>query len=178
MLIRKLFVRESKITHKYYSCVHSEIPRQICSVTYSSSWNVVTMASTLRRMHNLSREPKTRGQTSRLSSQGAHMDDVENPYESKKKKKKELPIYAYPHLTLVLTRTSSPSKVGAGAGVNLFAGGAIEVLCSSQAYRHAAYRRVRRDGALGRPACVTRGMWEMSLDYSPCSILWHVWAWL
>jgi hypothetical protein len=87
-------------------------------------------------------------------------------------KKKELPIYAYPHLTLVLTRTSSPSKVGAGAGVNLFAGGAIEVLCSSQAYRHAAYRRVRRDGALGRPACVTRGMWEMSLDYSPCSILW------
>jgi hypothetical protein len=39
--------------------------------------------------------------------------------------------------------------VGAGAGVNLFAGGAIEVLCSSQAYRHAAYRRVRRDGALG-----------------------------
>jgi hypothetical protein len=86
MLIRKLFVRESKITHKYYSCVHSEIPRQICSVTYSSSWNVVTMASTLRRMHNLSREPKTRGQTSRLSSQGAHMDDVENPYESKKKR--------------------------------------------------------------------------------------------
>jgi hypothetical protein len=58
-------------------------------------------------------------------------------------KKKGLPIYAYPHLTLVLICTSSPSKVGAGAGVNLFAEGAVEVLCSSLGYRHAAY--VERD---------------------------------
>ena len=62
---------------------------------------------------------------------------------------KKLPIYVYPHLTLFLIRYLIAELRGVGVGVNRSAGGAVEVLCSSLGYRHAAYRRMRRDGALG-----------------------------
>ena len=66
-----------------------------------------------------------------------------------KEEEKELPIYVCPHLTLFVTRYLITELRGAGVGVNRSAGGAVEVLCSSLGYCHAAYRRMRRDGALG-----------------------------